>query len=362
MAPAPLTTQRQLQEGIPVPLVSGLPPPPDLVLQPLVAWPATGVGPVFRAGALQGERASTRQIDLGVELLDVDALDTGRHRALVVLDPRDRRALSGYLYLTGVYSENLERAEAESPIPRRRSDLRPSGHLRQLAERETLQGLADRMSAHTQVRTQVRQAVRLDDRALLEAPFVLLTANSQFEFSPAEAANLGRYFAAGGFVYAEVVRRPQELGNYYEFDIPALRQLLRAAMESSAFREGRDWAFERLPAEHPLYHCYFDIDTLPRGFWDWTYGGHEVTYTSPDYLEGIRLGDRLVGLYSQRNFADFWAGEAELIRENDENSNLINGRFMTGCEELPAYDLGVNVLVYALTREGSLAQQLVAAE
>ena len=45
----------------------------------------------------------------------------------------------------------------------------------------------------------------------------------------------------------------------------------------------------------------------------------------------------------------------------DVATNLANGRFRTGCEELPVHDLGVNMLVYALTREGSLAQKLVAA-
>ncbi|MFA6110328.1 MAG: hypothetical protein WDA75_16300 [Candidatus Latescibacterota bacterium] len=33
-----------------------------------------------------------------------------------------------------------------------------------------------------------------------------------------------------------------------------------------------------------------------------------------------------------------------------------------GGEELKPYDLGVNVLVYALTQEGSLARRLVAEE
>ena len=363
VAPAPLTSQRLPLQGVIVPLVSAPPPPPDLPVQPLVSIPTPAIGPTFRAGALHGERVANEQIDLKVELLDINAMDTGQHRAMVVVDPIDRRALSGYLYLTGVYSQGLERAEQESPVPRRRSNFRPDGQpLRQLAERETLQGLADRMSAHTGVRTQVRQSMGLDDPALVEAPFVLLTVNNTFEFAPAEAANLGRYFAAGGFLYAEVVLQPQLLGGHYQFDIPALRELIRAAFRLNEYREGRDWAFERLDQNHSLYHCYYDIDSLPRGFWDWTYGYHEIQRTSPEYLEGIRMGDRLVGLYSQRDFSDLWAGEAELIREHDEASNLVNGKFMTGCEELPAYDLGVNVLVYALTREGSLAQKLVAAE
>jgi hypothetical protein len=163
-------------------------------------------------------------------------------------------------------------------------------------------------------------------------------------------------------VYAEITRPPQRLGNEYQFDIPALRELIRAAMGSSGHREGRDWRFEQLPSDHPLYHCFYSLHSLPRGYWDWTYGYHAQAFTTPDYLEGIVLGEQLVGVYAQRALAVLWAGEAEKLREYDESCNLINGRFMTGCEELPAYDLGVNIVVYALTREGSLAQKLVAAE
>ena len=68
---------------------------------------------------------------------------------------------------------------------------------------------------------------------------------------------------------------------------------------------------------------------------------------------------RTVGLYSRKNYADFWAGRAEQTREADRAASFI-GAFDMGGEELPVYDLGVNILVYALTREGSLAQKLVA--
>ena len=72
--------------------------------------------------------------------------------------------------------------------------------------------------------------------------------------------------------------------------------------------------------------------------------------------------DVLCACFGMTRHASTCLGMFRRIREHDEASNLINGKFMTGCEELPAYDLGVNVLVYALTQDGSLAQRLVAAE
>ena len=80
------------------------------------------------------------------------------------------------------------------------------------------------------------------------------------------------------------------------------------------------------------------------------------------FLEGIEVDGRIVGVYSQKNYADLLAGEAERIREADRAHNLVNGRFVTGSDELPVYNLGVNLVVYALTREGSLARQLVDAD
>ena len=80
---------------------------------------------------------------------------------------------------------------------------------------------------------------------------------------------------------------------------------------------------------------------------------------TPDYLEGIVVGDQLVGVYSMRGYADFWAGIAE---QEAEAFGAINSPFQASAEEPMVYNLGVNFLVYALTREGSLAQQLVAAD
>ena len=359
-APTPLTTQRQALQGVPVPLVVGPPPRPDVPMQPLLAWATPHISPSFHAGYVQGTRTGGEQIDMRLELLDVDALDTGRYRAAVVVDPLDRRKLKGFLYLSGVSSPSIEQAELESPIPRRYWPARHEIIPRREGERQSLQGLADKMAEQTQVRAEVLDEVPLDDPALLRVPFVLLTAINGFAVSPLEAANLGRYLLSGGFLYIENAYGLPAVGNVNTSDLPALRELVRHAFQQVGCREGRDWQFVRLEMSHPLFHCYYDITSLPLGFWDWTYDGYPpVTHLSPQYLEGIQVGSQLVGVYSQKDYADFWAGEAEFIRTN---TSTVNDRFTHGGEELPVYDLGVNVLVYALTREGSLAQRLVAAE
>ncbi|MDE2734453.1 MAG: DUF4159 domain-containing protein [Gemmatimonadota bacterium] len=331
---------------------------PDRLVLPVPDFPARHIGPQMRAGALAGTRQGADEIDLSLELMDVQALDTGRHRAMVVVDPKDRRQLKGFLYLSSVHSEALERAEASA------GSERSGGWSRSISEQRILQGLADKMSERTGVRTQVLDGIALDDPFLMQVPFLLLTVRSEVSFTQAEAKNLGRYLTSGGFLYADIVSPPISLAGGYQHDLPALRDFIRQAFQQIDYAEHRDWSFVRLPPEHPLYHCFYDVDTLPRGFWDimfWYWNTESRFELSPNFLEGIEVDGRIVGVYSQKNYADLLAGEAERIRESDRDTNLI-GRFDTGADELPVYNLGVNIVVYALTREGALARRLIAAD
>ncbi len=121
--------------------------------------------------------------------------------------------------------------------------------------------------------------------------------------------------------------------------------------------------------DHPVYHSYHDIDSLPRGMrdiWFWYWSESVRPDQTPDYLEGIYARGEMVGVYSMKNYGDFWAGIAERLREDDARESFV-GMLSTGGAptvgpEPGAYRLGVNILVYALTREGSLAQRLVAIE
>ncbi|MDE2814004.1 MAG: DUF4159 domain-containing protein [Gemmatimonadota bacterium] len=336
---------------------------PDRLVLPVPNFPARHIGPQLRAGALEGTRQGADEIDLALELMDVQALDTGRHRAMVVVDPQDRRKLKGFLYMSGIYSPSIERAEyserAEN-IQVRFYHQMP----RQMVERRMLQGLADKMTAQTQVHVEVRDAVRLDDPQLLQVPFVLMTVNTPFEFTDSEAANLGAYLTGGGFLFVDIVSM---LWNNYrddELDIPSVRSLIRASFKAVGYREWKDWQFRRLELTHPLYHCFYDVNSLPRGMRDMHFivGGQDTPLTPPDYLEGIMVGEQLVGVYSMRNYADFWAG---IGRENLDwtlMNGVGNSPFSASAEEPLVYNLGVNLVVYALTREGSLARQLVNAD
>ena len=334
---------------------------PDRLVLPVPDFPARHIGPQLRAGALEGTRQGADEIDLSLELMDVQALDTGRHRAMVVVDPQDRRKLKGFLYMSGIYSPSIERAEyseqAES-IQVRWYHQMP----RRLVERRMLQGLADKMTAQTQVHVEVRDAVRLDDPQLLQVPFVLMTVDTPFEFTASEAANLGAYLTSGGFLFVDIGRFLQANYSDVELDIPAMRSFIRSSFEAVGYQEWKDWQFKRLEITHPIYHCFYDVNSLPRGMRDMHFIVGDYPPRTPDYLEGIVVGEQLVGVYSMRGYADFWSGIAKETLDFIMVNNVVNSSFLVSAEEPLVYNLGVNVVVYALTREGSLARQLVDAD
>ena len=330
---------------------------PDRLVLPVPDFPARHIGPHIQAGALEGTRQGADEIDLALELMDVQAMDTGQHRAIVVVDPKDRRQLKGFLYMSGIYSPSIEQADSEH------HGYRPSSWWhqmpRRLAERRILQGLADEMTTKTQVQVEVRDAVRLDDPQLLQIPFVLLTIDTLFEFTDSEAANLGAYLTSGGFLSVDIGSFLQDNYSDDELDIPAARSLIRASFQAVGYQEWKDWQFKRLAITHPIYHCFYDINSLPRGMRDMHFLNRESPPPTPDYLEGIVVGEQLVGVYSMRGYADFWAGIARQELDHALEYNSPSNWFLASAEEPMVYNLGVNFLVYALTREGSLAQQLV---
>ena len=322
------------------------------------------MGPTFRPGAVHGRRVGSQGVSLALDLLDPDALDTGRRRAVVVVDLTDRRRVRGFLHLSSIYSEALERSEADAAHAARRHQTYFEGRgapSRALEEARVLHSLADALSQRTGVKAAVRDGLSLNDPRTSEVPFMLLTVNAPFEVSDTEIAALGRYLVSGGFLYAEVVSEPRA-SNYdgsstnapSSVCAPSLRALIRAAFDAVGGLEGHDWAFVQLQPEHPLYHCFYDFDNLPPGYWS---SRESVVYDIiPSYLEGIEVDGQLVGVYSLRDYADAWV-TAEDVLQSDQPMQIIAPRIREG-----AVRLGVNILVYALTREGSLAQKLVAAE
>ncbi len=257
--------------------------------------------PRFEAVELTSLKEPERRIDMEAEFLDLTALNTGRYRGMVIQDPTDKQNITGFVYLALAWGSILE----------------PS-------QKRSINQLVRAINNYTRIEAQEYDQMFLDSQALFKAPFVYIAANRSFELTEHESRNLARYLRSGGFVVADNGRPDLEFG-------PAeasLRQMFREAL-------GRDARFVPLQNDHPIYHVFFDFDDGPPP-------GGEVSnrnYRRTVYfLEGIFLGDRLVAIYSDKGYGIFWERETQ----NE-----------------PHLKMGVNMVVFALTQKGSIAQQQI---
>jgi hypothetical protein len=104
---------------------------------------------------------------------------------------------------------------------------------------------------------------------------------------------------------------------------------------------GSDAKFLPIPNDHPLYHCFFDFDKAPRGSeLDETIdeGKLRAGWEPVFYLEGIWIKNRLVAIYSDKGYSISWE------RDYDNDAQL---------------KMGVNMIVFALTQKGGMAEKLM---
>jgi len=94
--------------------------------------------------------------------------------------------------------------------------------------------------------------VRLDSDEVFKYPFVYLSEPGFLDLNDKEIHNLGEYLHRGGFLVADDFRDEDYLHNWDELDV--LRRTLKRAVPE------RDLA--RLDINHPVFHSFFDVDTL----------------------------------------------------------------------------------------------------
>ena len=259
-------------------------------------------------------REPEKQISMKEEMISLDDLDTGQYKAMVIQDPNDKQNVKGFIYIATLWGAQLEPAHKRAVIH-----------------------LSDAVNRYTNIRSKVDKHLFVDSRKLFDTPFVFLCVDVQFELTEIEAKNFGEYFRKGGFAVLDNGTPQHEFGSAEA----SLRQMLRDSL-------GSDAKFLPITSSHPLYHCFFDFDDGPPNGSEiqmshvTTIEHHHETYNRTTmykqvlYLEGISLGDRLVAIYSDKGYGRKWA---------DTTNNE------------PQLRMGVNMVVFALTQDGSIAQQ-----
>jgi hypothetical protein len=166
-------------------------------------------------------------------------------------------------------------------------------------------------SERTGIATAATEAVvTLDSENLYRYPLLYVSGHGRIALSPDEVAELRRYLAAGGMLYAD---------DNYGLD-RSFRELMLQLFP--------DRPLVQLAASHPIYHSYYDLPGLPKI--------HEHDGEPAQGL-GIIKDGRLLVFYSY-------------------SSDIGDGLEDPGVHHDPpavreaAAQMAVNVLMYALTR------------
>ena len=272
-------------------------------------------GPIeLSATRIAGTKEPEKRIAMREELIDLRALDTGKFKGLIIQDPSDRRNVRGFVYLGTAWATDLE--------PTFDSAAKAVPNLVRALNEQT--GITAKVDAHLFV----------DSQALFRTPFVFLTAQEAFELTAREIENLGEHMRRGGFVFTDNANPTAEFSQAEA----ALRQIFGDALRG-------DGVLQIIPNDHPIYHTYYDFDGPPVG------SELEVQSTGQQrdnesisiarqsyHLEGVFVDGRLVAIYSDKGYVHTWA-------RNYGNE--------------PQLRFGINAVIFALTQEGSIAQQQI---
>jgi hypothetical protein len=170
--------------------------------------------------------------------------------------------------------------------------------------------------------------VGADDPELFGCPFLFASDAGTAGFNPEEIEGLRRYFAKGGFLWADDFWGDRALTRF-------LGEMRRVLPDSQPFE---------LPRNHPLFSSFYFVDAIPQipsiQFWLSTGGqiSERGSESATPRMYGItdEKGRLAVVMSHNTDIADGWEREAASF----EFFHLFSPR---------AYALGVNVAVFAMT-------------
>jgi len=267
------------------------------------AMSTTTFEPKLAAVEVTSTRASENRIDMALEMLDVNSMDTGRYRAMVIQDATDKQAIKGFVKMAQVMSA---RALAGGT----------SGYGAVTLNVRTVDRLRDVLNEYTGLKAEFLGFITYDDPRLMEVPIILPQGGP----NEAEMENLARYLLAGGFVFGGIWGEALE--------------------KYGGLVQGKDFWTERLPEDHPVYTAFFDLrGGMPFGYSP-SMGQGKLGVRPWNYLNGHFVKGRMAG-----------------ITPGDGGWGWMNDTF--GGDSTRQLQLAVNILIYALTQEGSITQRLM---
>jgi hypothetical protein len=172
--------------------------------------------------------------------------------------------------------------------------------------------------------------IDLNDPALFECPFVMMTEVGSAYLSPEEAAKLREYLLKGGFLWAD------DFWGSYAWEY--------WATEFAKVLPPQEYPIFELPKDHPLFRQQFQIAKVPQipsiNHWMGSGGGTSERGEDSAVPRAMGIADthgRLVVLMTHNtDVGDSWE------READDPSYFYHF-------SVDGYALGINVLLYSMT-------------
>ena len=263
-------------------------------------------------------RTGGHRIDMALEMLDVNALDTGRYRAVVVQNSNDVQGRKGFVKLARVHSIGF--------VIDGSSEAAVTGGL----NIQEIDILCDMINEWTGLRADFAGSFTFSDERLLDIPIVM----PQGQPTEGELRNIARYLVRGGFVLLEGLNRDEVRRGGRDI----YGYLREALQQYGGLVEGQDFYLARLPDDHSLFSAYFDLGGgAPRGA---SSVGIYTSLSQFNVVEGFFVKGRLVAVSRP-------LGYDGLIGHSN------------GVETTRIMQFVVNTIVFALTQEGSITQRLM---
>ncbi len=283
------------------------------------------------SGALIGAKEPESRVDMSLEMMDIESLDTGKYQAMVIQDPRDKKKIKGYLHLVLIHVQTISEMAGHNIV---HTDAGIAKLIRTLND-------------WTGIKADIVRQDKFDSPETLRTPWIYVTSFRPFELNRVEYEAVGRYITSGGFLFCDEHIMVSQ-ASY--ISVPkAFKRMFREGFESRGLLEGRDWKFDGIPNSHHLFHCYYDFDGPPIGYTWSTIAEYPIYQQEP--IIGVFWKDRLVGIIARRSYVAPWYGLGWGLGNPDDASGM--------GQRKRALEFGINTIIFALTQEGSITRQVM---
>lgn len=246
-------------------------------------------------------------------------MDQERFRVNIAFDPAVPQAITGFVHLGRVYSLTMASAGvglgAGSP--------------------RDLDAMIDAINELTDVRAEFASSIPYSDPRLFDLPLII----PQSAPNEVEMEQLVRYLLEGGFV----------------MDLDMGFDTYRNGLEKyGELVWGRDAWTERLADDHPVYTAFFKLEGgVPQ------VGMPSVNRGRPEHMQGLFVNGRLAGVKFALREPPIDTNRAARLSRQEPDEEVVDLRNEPPPNDFRRRQMAVNVVVYALIQEGSLARKIM---